>query len=85
MQRSMWSAARESAQDVSEKMSMVEDVDMSEEQPTASGSDAAMKPRRPTIVAQDEKMSVQARLERFQAQIAEKVKAEKMKEAAIQW
>lgn len=85
MQRSMWSADRESAQDVSQKTSMAEDIDMSEEQPTTTDLDATMKPRRTTIVAQDEKESVHSRQLRFQAQIAEKVKAEKMKEAAIQW
>jgi hypothetical protein len=85
MQRSMWSAAREGAQDVSRVISMADDVDMSEEHPAASDLDATMKSRRPTMEAQDEKESVQALQLRFQAQIAEKVKAEKMKEAAIQW
>ena len=63
---------------------MAEDVDMSEGQPAASDSDATMEPRRPMIVAQDEKMSAQARLDRFQASIAEKTKADKIQEAAIQ-
>lgn len=85
LQGSMWSTARESAQDVSQETSTVEDMDMSEEQPMASDLDATMKPRRLTMEAQDEKESVQALQLRFQAQIAEKVKAEKMKEAAIQW
>jgi hypothetical protein len=84
MQRSMWSAARESARDVIQEISMAGDVDMSEEQPMASDLDATVKPRRPTIVAQDENMSVQARQDRFQALIREKMEAEKMKVAAVQ-